>query len=33
MRIRSRVGRGTLVVVSLPADGHGARQSAGEILL
>jgi two-component system cell cycle sensor histidine kinase PleC len=33
MRIRSRVGRGTLVVVSLPADGYGAMQSAGEILI
>jgi two-component system cell cycle sensor histidine kinase PleC len=33
MQIRSRVGKGTLVVVRLPADGYGAMQSAGEILL
>ncbi len=33
MQIRSRVGKGTLVVVRLPADGYGAMQSAGELLL
>ena len=33
MRIRSSVGKGTLVVVRLPADGSGIRKSAGETLL
>jgi two-component system cell cycle sensor histidine kinase PleC len=33
MRIRSSVGKGTLVVVRLPVDGAGIRQSAGETLL
>jgi two-component system cell cycle sensor histidine kinase PleC len=33
MRIRSSVGKGTLVVVRLPADGSGIRKAAGETLL
>ena len=33
MQIRSKVGRGTLVVVRLPADGSGIPQAAGETLL
>ncbi|HKY85475.1 MAG TPA: HAMP domain-containing sensor histidine kinase, partial [Pseudorhodoplanes sp.] len=33
MQIRSKVGKGTLVVVRLPADGSGIPQAAGETLL
>jgi two-component system cell cycle sensor histidine kinase PleC len=33
MRIRSSVGKGTLVLVRLPTDGGGIRKSSGETLL